>query len=258
MSRGSMAANSTERIVIHAPHNLQLRRQILRFVAMAMVTLCGRSANVTNADDRGWEFEPYRIHAVLAIDMPGGIAERLSGELPQYLERRVVAAIGPAWEFKLQIATGSLRRILLSGLAKFDGPPTKELPAEGDKLLLLSIRGTPSGYELSAREFDRTVGRWGTTLERQSGQSEMLPEQLFAIVWQTVAPLAQLELDPSDNSRVVLIPRVRQTVARRQQCVLGRAGWSLPAGRAANDCAAGNSLRMASRSFHGRTSNPLR
>ena len=202
-----MAANSTERIVDHAPHNLHLRRHMLRFVAMAMVTLCGRWANVTNADDRGWEFEPYRIHAVLAIDVPGGIAERLSSELPQYLERRVVAAIGPAWEFKLQIATGSLRRALLSGLAQFDGPPTIELPADGDKLLLLSLRGTPTGYELSAREFDRTAGRWGMPLERQSGQTEMLPEQLFALIWQTVAPLAQLELDPSDNSRVVLNPR---------------------------------------------------
>jgi hypothetical protein len=193
--------------VAHASYNVTGRLEISKLVAVATATWCGLCANGAIADDRGWEFQPYRIQAVLAIDAPGGMAEQLSHELPRYLHERVVAAIGPTWDFQLQLVTGSLRHTLLSGIAALEGAPSAEFPSEGDKLLVLSVRGTPYGYELTAREFDRTVERWGIPIERRSGQSEMIPEQLFALVWQTVAPVAQLELDPEDSNRVTLIPR---------------------------------------------------
>ena len=158
------------------------------------------------ANDRGWEFEPYRIQAVLALDVAGGLAERLATELPTHLERRVATAIGPAWALKTELASGTLRHEVCSHIATFSDAPPDDFPTGGDKLLLLAVRGTTDGYELVAREYDRLVQQWGMPIRRTSRQPEMLAEQLFSLVWQTVAPVARVEPDPADNRRVLVEP----------------------------------------------------
>src|SRR5688500_10039427 len=78
----------------------------LRCGMTVIVALCSKS---TGAEERAWEFQPYRIDAVIAIDAPGGLADKLAGELPTYLQRRVTAAIGVPWSSAPKIATGIQR-----------------------------------------------------------------------------------------------------------------------------------------------------
>jgi hypothetical protein len=180
----------------------------LAFLAVFSVVVASLNcAQVGVADDRGWEFQPCRVHAILAVDLPGGLTERFLSEVPQYVARRVTAAIGPAWDFNLELATGTPRHLILSRLAQFDTAPPQQFPVEGDKLLLASVRAIPGGYELTAREFDRYVERWSTPLKRECNQWEMLQEQLFALIWQSAAPLVRLELDATDERRLTLHPR---------------------------------------------------
>ncbi|HVT27955.1 MAG TPA: hypothetical protein VHE81_08070, partial [Lacipirellulaceae bacterium] len=84
-------------------------------------------------------------------------------------------------------------------------PPN--LAASKDKLLLATVHWEPASIQLTAREFDRYVQRWGTPIHRDSRQEAALPEQLFALLWQTFAPLAHVELDPKDPRLVTLQPR---------------------------------------------------
>ncbi|HEY3392084.1 MAG TPA: hypothetical protein VGK58_05215 [Lacipirellulaceae bacterium] len=158
-------------------------------------------------DDRGWEFRPYQIKAVVALDVPGGLAEKLAMELPRHLRERVDAAIGPLWSFEAQLAKGVLRQSVLSNLRTGGSTSPGDFSSNGDKLLLLALESKADGFQLTAREFDHYIQRWGPPIRRESRQCEMLAEQMFALARQAVAPLANLEVDPNDPKKIVLHAR---------------------------------------------------
>ena len=116
------------------------------------------------AADGGWDYEPYRIHAVLAIDAPGGLATQLANDLPAYLQCRVDAALFPTWIFDVQLAGAADRADVFTNLDSGSDAKPKGLPADKDKLLLLGVRWTPTGFELAAREYDQYVERLGCAL----------------------------------------------------------------------------------------------
>jgi hypothetical protein len=175
---------------------------------LAALACCLQAASTSLADERGWDLEPYRIRAVVAIDVAGGLAEHLARELPRYLRQRVNAAIGPAWSFDVEIADGVLRHVVFANIATESTIPSAQIPSgEEEKLLLVAVRNTPAGFQLTAREYDRFVEHWGMPIQRESRQSVMLAEQLFALATRAVAPLARVELDPNDEERVILQPR---------------------------------------------------
>jgi hypothetical protein len=175
------------------------------------------------ADERGWEYQPYRIKAVVALDVPGGLAEQLAVELPRYLRERVEAAIGPLWSFEVQLATGVLRQAVLSNIRSAASASPTEFSSSGDKLLLLAIESNTSGFQLTAREFDHYIQRWSAPVHRESRQYNMLAEQLFALARQAVAPLAHVELDPADPKQVVLHARGAELLSAE-----GDAPWARP------------------------------
>jgi hypothetical protein len=179
----------------------------LRACVLAAAAVLGLS-EPADAEQLGWDFQPYRVRAVVALDLPGGIAEQISSELPEFLRRRVDAAMGQMWSFEVSLADGADRKRILSDLRTLQQTPPKEFPLEGaDKLVLIAIRQKDGEYLLTAREFDGYVQRWGTPIVRRTQQTEAILEQAFGVLCRSVAPLAQIELDPNDEKRVVLKPR---------------------------------------------------
>lgn len=178
-----------------------------RLSAALAITAIAALTSAAFAVEGGWEYQPYRIQAILAINVPGGLSERLSTELPEYLAQRVEAALAPAWILDVQVASGAERVQIVDTLESQSAAKPAILPAGKDKLLLLSVQWTPAGFELAAREYDAHLARWGTTIRRECRQQSALPEQLFALAWQAFAPLAQFEVDASDPKKITLKPR---------------------------------------------------
>jgi hypothetical protein len=171
--------------------------------SLAIATACWAVVGRAAEPDEVWEGQPYRIHAQLAIDAPGDLAEQLAEQLPAYVKERVNTSIGIVWRLTTDVATGPLRHQLLSGIDSITANDIADGAPDEDKRLLLSVRANPWGYELQAREFDRYVERWGPTIRRTTRQREALAEQLFQLVEQAVAPLAQVRPDPDDPQQVV-------------------------------------------------------
>jgi hypothetical protein len=143
----------------------------------------------------------------VAIDAPGGLTENWDVELPTYLQQRANSALAPLWRIDFKLAAGVERRQAFDNLALHAPPLPKELPEHEDKLLLVAVRHAATGFELSAREFDQYVQRWGATLHRDCSQETAIPEQLFALACEALSPLAQLEPLADDAKRVTLKPR---------------------------------------------------
>jgi hypothetical protein len=196
--------NCQKLIQIHSWGVMPRRLRLSATLALAVIVMLVGAAL---AVDGGWEYQPYRVHALLAIDAPGGLTERLATKLPEYLVQRVDASLAPAWIFDVQLAAGAERAQLWSTLESQSAAKPTNLPLDKDKLLLLSVQWTPSGFELAAREYDAYVARWGATIRRECRQQSALPEQLFAIARQAFAPLAQFEVDANDPKKISLKPR---------------------------------------------------
>ncbi len=176
------------------------------FIIIVVSTLTIALTSPLHAKNGGWNLEPYHIEIRIALDLPGGLAEQLTNDLPTYIQQRIAASLAPLWATTAQVALGEARAKLFATLAT-DEPPLPDLSADKDKLILVAIRQDGDSIELSSREFDRYVQRWGTTLRRQIRQNSYLPEQTFSLIYQTFSPLAQLELDSQDPRRVLLKPR---------------------------------------------------
>src|SRR4051794_18964910 len=160
-----------------------------------------------DAKEGGWDLETYHINVSIAIDAPGGIAEQLATDLPEYIRDRIEASLIPAWSCDITLANRAERANVFANVDSPSDLPPPKLPADRDKLLLATVRWKPDGVELVAREFDAFVQRWSPPIRRESHQREALPEQLFALICQTFSPLAQFEPDTKDPKLVLLKPR---------------------------------------------------
>ena len=179
----------------------------LRFSFIAIATLLASIIpNNLLAKNGGWDLEPYHVQIRIALVLPGGQSEQLAGELPRYIQQRVQAALEPLWISDTQVATGPDRAKVFATIDTTD-PPPPDLPADKDKLILVTLRQRRDGIEVSSREFDRYVQRWSPPLRLLSRQNSYLPEQVFTSACKAFSPLAQLELDAKDPRRVVLKPR---------------------------------------------------
>ena len=178
-----------------------------------------------NAQSPGWDYQPYRIRAVVALDLPGGIAEQTANALPIYLQRRVVAAIGPVWSFNVELATGAVESTFLQTsprspthrqriFRRTASTSSSSLPSAGIPMAIRSYSG----------EYDTFVQRWGMPIRRETRQDEALSEQVFTILCQTVAPIAKFELAANDEKHVVLQPRAGRQHLRSNSGV----SWTRP------------------------------
>jgi hypothetical protein len=182
--------------------------RVVGFLAAAVASFSALSPIASTAEPLGWNYQPYRIHTIVALDLPGGVAQQMGNTLPKYLERRVVAGVGPLWSIHVELATGDMRHRLMSQLTAVSTTPPAEVPLNDiDKVVFIAVSGSANGYELAAREYDTFVQRWSTTLRRETQQAEALPELVFALLCDAVSSLAQFDVVPDDEKRVSLRPR---------------------------------------------------
>ena len=103
-------------------HRLRLSVSTLAF----LITFAHLLPTV-QAKNGGWDLEPYHVQITIVIDAPGGLAEQLSNDLPRCLQRRIEAALAPAWTCDVHIATGTERAKILTTIATADPPPERAM-----------------------------------------------------------------------------------------------------------------------------------
>jgi hypothetical protein len=187
---------------LRSNNNLNARFTIATLAMQAILW-----SSVARSQPLEWSLRPYRIKTFLAVDGPSGASHPLARTLPKYLSERVVTAVGPLWDFEIEVTSGGRRPRILEQIDSLSGDSAADFDFAGDKIVLLGVRWSAGGYELSAREFDVYVQRWGPVLRRDGRQQSALPEQLLDLLWRAVAPLAKVEVDEKDPLRVVLTPR---------------------------------------------------
>jgi hypothetical protein len=201
MNRRPQAVAAGLRLQILSNFKGRLSAVIAQVAALAMLAQPG------NAQELGWGYRQYKIRALIALDLPGDVEERVAIELPAYLRRRAEATMGQIWSVDIEFAIAAARQQILSRLSTSQ-EPLADLPLAGtDKVVLISILWQAGEYTLAAREFDTYVQRWSSPVIRRTQQAESLLEQTFAILSQCVSPLAQVEPDADDENRVILKPR---------------------------------------------------
>ncbi|HEX6963186.1 MAG TPA: hypothetical protein VF175_15070, partial [Lacipirellula sp.] len=113
----------------------------------------------------------------------------------------------PLWSAEVEIAADAAARDLcFQAHGNEDGaqqaPPVTAPDAE--KLLWLGVRTTPLGFELTCREYDAYVLRWGPVIRRSVVQRAFLEESCFQLLVDTVTPLALITPLPENEAQVAL------------------------------------------------------
>ena len=89
----SHTTNNTPKSKLSEPRFAQRLRLSVTFLHAVLsvaisIALCAHTTTARAADG-GWALQPYRIQAVLAIDVPGGLADEWAKALPIYLQQRL-------------------------------------------------------------------------------------------------------------------------------------------------------------------------
>ncbi|MFV1969285.1 MAG: hypothetical protein ACC628_28015 [Pirellulaceae bacterium] len=174
-------------------------------------------------EKRYWELSPYTIHIQLAVDDSARSRPTLDTDLAAYLEQRILRTLHPLWSVELEIAQGRPRHLLLDSLSTLDGHLTEQ-DHRFDKQMFLTVVAGPEGYTLACREWDKYTRLWGPVIRRRVRQELMLPEQCFALLRNTFAPLAMVRADSTDVKRATLVFKGSELPRRTEEAAIAYAG----------------------------------
>ncbi|MCA9238271.1 MAG: hypothetical protein KDA44_22515 [Planctomycetales bacterium] len=200
-----------------------LRRLAWASLAVWLVAACA-SPCARAVEQKYWGVTPYRLRVEVAIDASWqpepGLAERLAAELAE----RIDSAIGPLWKAEVVVAAGPRRATLLRGIPEFSWDDLSAEQRTLDKLLFVTLRANPSGWEIHCREFDVYLRRWGDALETRLQQRTRLDEAVFDTLVDAFSPLATVHTIEDDDAHVELLPRGYELPSRDGQTPFFAAG----------------------------------
>ena len=174
--------------------------------SLACAAACLWNAAAANgAETRLWTASPYRMIVTLAFEDDVRPQAGLEAELARSIVDRVDATLRPLWTMELEVARDAESRRKCFDLRE---TPWDELSAKQrgvDKLLWLGVRATIDGYELSCREFDVYLRRWGPIKNRTVSQASYLPEACVELLKSAFSPLAIIEPIEGNDEQVQLL-----------------------------------------------------
>ena len=133
----------------------------------------------------------------------GGCSD-LAERLVVALRDRADATLRPLWAIQLREAPSERRAACrqLAAVAYEQLPPAAQ---SADKFVQMSVVADLLGFEIRAREYDVYVRQWTPVQRRRLVQRTLLDEGCFAVLVQTLAPLAAASVDPEDPDRLRLL-----------------------------------------------------
>src|SRR3954462_13633054 len=127
------------RVILSATSISLVDRRPMRVAAVAGALLVAAFSPCA-AKEGGWDLETYHINVSIAIDAPGGIAEQLAIDLPEYIRDRIEASLIPAGSCDITLANRAERANVFANVDSPSDLPPPKLPADRDKLLLATVR----------------------------------------------------------------------------------------------------------------------
>ena len=170
------------------------------------------------AESKYWELSPYTMRIQLAVDDSARSQPLLDTKLASMLEERILTTLHPLWSAELAVAHADEKHLLLDNLPTLEEHLTEQ-DNQFDKRMYLTIVANSRGYRLACREWDRQTRQWGPVLQRDVRQDLMLPEQCFALLRNTFAPLATVRGDPDDDKRATLVFKGSELPRRTEDAI---------------------------------------
>jgi hypothetical protein len=188
-------------------------------VAALLVLACVASTPLPGATvDRYWEYTPYNVQMVIVLDTSTPVRQRLAESMPRELDARARVAYGALWKLSTRVANGADGVAWGRGLELVPADQLAKVRSACDKLLLVVIRETIEGYEVSGTEYDCLLELWGTTVRNSTSDLATVEELAFAAVLDVFSPVAQFNTMGEDREKVEIrfrgsaLPRSAQSV----------------------------------------------
>lgn len=172
-------------------------------IALTLAVLLAADAQA--AETRDWALSAYRVHCVVAVDATIRPQPELEAAIVRSICERGRASVAPLWQLKVAAAQNADERRQCFAPAELGWDSLSSDQKSFDKLFSLGARATPRGYELTCREFDVYLRRWGPVERREVVQASFLNEGCLELLLAAFAPLATIEpvLDNDEQVRLI-------------------------------------------------------
>lgn len=143
-----------------------------------------------------WEFSPYQVQVLLALENRPELSGEFTRRLDELLAGRAEVVFGGAWNMTAVQAPPAIAADLLERLAEVT---PEEIHAaqpqalENDKLFLASVAFEGGDYRVSVREVDGRMRVAGPVIERRVGQREAIGLAAWDAILGSFTPLAKVE-----------------------------------------------------------------
>ena len=175
------------------------------WTALFACFVCASPASAV--DNKDWAISPYRVHVTIAVDAEVRPRPELVQAIHRSLRERIDHVINPLWVTEVSVAEDSSARRQCFEPREIPWEEFTPQPTEFDKLIWLGVRVTPSGYRLTAREFDVYTRRWGTAREQAIAQTTYLEQGCFELLVDVFTPLTLIEPIADNDAQVRLLFR---------------------------------------------------
>jgi hypothetical protein len=149
-----------------------------------------RAQNVT------WEYDPYKIRVLVAIDSPVFDGEQSVQQLLQTIQRRGFVIGGATWRLQVETAPEQMQSdILLTPELMTADQVIASLPEayQSDKILLLSIRSVAGEQRIACHEFDCQSRLFGQMVYRACFQRGLIAAVAEDAMVAAFTPMVRVE-----------------------------------------------------------------
>ncbi|MBB76826.1 MAG: hypothetical protein CMJ75_20160 [Planctomycetaceae bacterium] len=173
--------------------------------ALALLLLFTGPATRNLLSQELWDYSPYRIRVLLAVEETSRLTARRTEHVARTLPERARVWAGPTLKLFVSKAPAQLHADALYHMDQItddqiaehwikwnkDDETVEEL--SGDKVILVSIRDTRNMFHIQARELDCRTRFWGPIINRLIAHPLQVAHEAFAALADAFAPLARIE-----------------------------------------------------------------
>lgn len=143
-----------------------------------------------------WEYSPYRIRVLLAVEPAAELTPSLRDEILETIASRARVSAGVTWRLQVEPAPTALAPSLVAAGSRLTVDQIEPLISDvwsGDKVMLMSVGRGPDGYWVFARELDCATRTLGQVVRLDGCHITRLPHDAVDALLMAFAPLVRVE-----------------------------------------------------------------